>query len=119
MKSREKMLLDTLKNDLLSAIIILDSENNVIFINDTATNYIKQENMNPKEFAELLLKVESSFITERKELVLGDKIIGFSMKIVYEGEVLNRRVIIFKDITEIKRKKKRKKRKKQWGLLEN
>ena len=54
MKSREKMLLDTLKNDLLSAIIILDSENNVIFINDTATNYIKQENMNQEKIVELI-----------------------------------------------------------------
>lgn len=117
MKSREKILLDTLKNDLLSAIIILDSENNVIFINNTATNYIKKENMNPREFAELLLKAESSFITERKELILGERIIGFSMKIVYEGEVLNRRVIIFKDITEIKKKEKEEKKKEAMGVV--
>lgn len=117
MKNRENMLLDTLKHDLLSAIILLDANNNVIFINNTAINYINQENVNPKEFAELMLKVENSFITERKELVLGEKIIGFSMKRVYEEEKLNRTVIIFKDITEIKKREKEEKRKEAMGVV--
>ena len=40
MEMRESMLLDTLKHDLASALIVLDKDTNVVFINDSALNYL-------------------------------------------------------------------------------
>ena len=117
MEMRENMLLETLKHDLLSAIILLDSNNNVVFINDTALNYLYDQEVEAKEFSHLILQAEHSFISERKELKLKERIIGFSLKKIYISDALNRSVIIFKDITEIKKSESEEKRKESMEVL--
>mgnify|MGYP003589847450 CR=1 FL=1 len=103
MEMRENMLLETLKHDLASALIVLDKDTNVIFINDSALNYLYMMEIEAKTFCDYAIKIAMESSTERKELKIKDRIIGFSLKKVYEGEKLNRIVVIFKDITEIKK----------------
>jgi len=117
MEMRENMLLETLKHDLLSALILLDNNNNVVFINDTALNYLYEQGVEAKEFSNLILQAEHNFISERKELKLKERIIGFSLKRIYLSDVLNRSVIIFKDITEIKKSEKEEKRRESMEVL--
>lgn len=117
MEIRENMLLDTLKHDLLSALVLLDNNNNVVFINDTALNYLYEKNIEVKEFSQKILQAEQSIISERKELSLNESIIGFSLKRVYSEETLNRTVIIFKDITEIKKTESEEKRREAMEVL--
>lgn len=117
MEMRENMLFETLKHDLLSALILLDDNNNVVFINDTALNFLFEQGVEVKEFSDLILKAENNTISERKELKLKDKIIGFSLKKVFESNKLNRSVIVFKDITQIKQNEKETKRKEEMEVL--
>lgn len=111
MEVRENMLLDTLKHDLSSCLIVLDKDANVIFINDSALNYLYKIEAEARMFCDLILNGNIDENTERKELCVNDRIIGFSLKKVYEHEKLNRIVIIFKDITLIKEKEAEEKRK--------
>lgn len=103
MEMRESMLLDTLKHDLASALIVLDKDTNVVFINDSALNYLYNMEIEARLFCDYAIKIGMESTEDRKELKIKDRLIGFSLKKVYEGEKLNRIVIIFKDITEIKR----------------
>lgn len=117
MVMRENMLFETLKHDLVSALILLDNNNNVVFINDAAVNFLFEQGIEVKDFSDLILKAEDNIVSERKEIRCKEKIIGFSLKKVYENNELNRSVIVFKDITQIKKREMEIQRKEEMEVL--
>jgi signal transduction histidine kinase len=104
MESRNNVLLNTLKYDLSSSLIILDEDDNVIFINNSALDCLYRINLEARAFTKAILSTENESDCDRKEINFHNHIIGFSVKKVFENNILNRVVIIFKDITEIKSK---------------
>ena len=117
MEMRESMLLDTLKHDLVSALIVLDKDTNVVFINDSALNYLYKIDVEARIFCDYVIKIGMESHNDRKELKIKDRLVGFSLKKVYEGENLNRIVIIFKDITEIKKNEADEKRREAMEVI--
>lgn len=117
MEMRESMLLDTLKHDLVSALIVLDKDTNVVFINDSALNYLYKIDVEARIFCDYVIKIGMESHNDGKELKIKDRLVGFSLKKVYEGENLNRIVIIFKDITEIKKNEADEKRREAMEVI--
>lgn len=112
MEVREDLLFETLKHDLSASLVVLDNESNVVFINDRALEFLVEQKIEAKEFCDRLLnKEQNGESLERQELEMNEKIIGYSLKKVFENCNLNRIVVIFKDITEIKKYESEKKAK--------
>lgn len=117
MELRENLLFETLKHDLMAALIVLDKDGNVVFINDKALSILYEQNIQAREFCKKVQEVDSKTVSNRKECEINDRIIGFSLKKVFNENSLNREVIIFKDITEIKNEEKIAKRKESMEVI--
>ena len=113
----EKILFETIKKNLKSALIVYNKENNLIFINDRAEEILRSIGMDPKKFREEIDRHESSEKENRKELNVGTKILGYSLEKIKHERELDREIIIFQDITEVKKKEKKINNKKQRELL--
>lgn len=113
----EKILFETIKKNLKSALIVYNKENDMIFINDRAEEILGTIGMNSEEFREEIHKYESSEKENRKELNVGTKILGYSLEKIKHDSELDREIIIFQDITEAKKKEKKINNKKQRELL--
>ena len=79
MEMRESMLLDTLKHDLVSALIVLDKDTNVVFINDSALNYLYKIDVEARIFCDYVIKIGMESHNDRKELKIKVRLVGFSL----------------------------------------
>ncbi len=90
--SKERIL-----ESIPSGVLVLDRKNKAVYTNPYAF-----EILTPKEL-DMFVKVVSSNETEaRKEIKIGDKIIGYSIRTLPDHE----KIIIFQDLTEIKKMEK-------------
>jgi hypothetical protein len=113
----EKILFETIKKNLKSALIVYKKDNSTIFINDRAEEILESIDMNSYEFLKEIHKHESSEKENRKELNFGTKILGYSLERIKHNSDMDREIIIFQDITEAKKKEKKINNRKQRELL--
>ena len=90
--SKERIL-----ESIPSGVLVLDENNTPIYTNPHASKIMTQEELNA--FVEKLSPQETE---TRKEIQLGNKIIGYSVRTLPDNE----KIIIFQDVTSIKKLEK-------------
>lgn len=113
----EKILFETIKKNLKSALIVFDKNDNVVFINDRGEELLKDLNISSIEFKDKILELERISTESRKEIEVNNIIIGYNLEKIKHGSELDREIIIFQDITEVKEKERKINGKKQRELL--
>ncbi len=109
-KTREKLKKAELSKERIlesipSGVLVLDADGNILYINPHATMILKENKI--QDFVEKILKNISpgeNLNNKRKEIQIDDRIIGYSMRTLPDRE----KIVIFQDLTEIKRLEKEK-----------
>ncbi len=104
-KTREKLKKAEISKERIlesipSGVLVLDSSKNPIYINPHATTILKEISI--EEFIKKITEQSSSLHNQqdkRREIAIGARIIGYSIRTLPDNE----RIIIFQDLTEIKK----------------
>lgn len=110
-----KIILDIIKKNLKSALIIFNKDKQLIFINDRAFDLLSSLSLKPNAFYKKI--IENKLENSRNEIKIENVLIGYSIEFNENSDDNYNEVIIFQDITHIKQVEKNNNEKKQRELL--
>lgn len=114
---KRQILFETIKTDLKSALLIFNKDSELVFANDRAYEILHLIGIEPIEFKEKVMQFDCNKVIERNEIKIDKYTVGYNLEKVNKNNKMDRVVIIFQDITNVKKKEKELKKKEQMEVL--
>lgn len=109
------IILEIIKKNLKSAIIIFKKNKELLFINEHAIDLLHTLNLEAHSFYEMILN--NNIENKRNKIKINDFLIGYSIEFDKAQDYNYSELVIFQDITHIKNKEKEKNETKQREAL--